>query len=67
MDIIEEMEEKRQEFDKIESKIEEYQKSINELIDELKRLQGEYRLLVKMGYNQGILDEKGNPLEKEIE
>ena len=58
LDILKELDNKKQEFHKIEQ-------NIMNLQDELKRLQGEYRLLVKMGINDGILDEKGQIIEKE--
>lgn len=65
MDIIQEIEKKREEFSNIEDKIQQQQKLVNELFDELKRLQGEYRLLVRMGKEEGILDEQGNIINKE--
>lgn len=63
MEIVQEMEKRKGSFAQVENKIQEHQKAITELTDELKRLQGEYRLLVQMGVNEGILDEQGNVKE----
>lgn len=38
------------------------QKGIQELNDEMNRVQGEHRLLVELGKEQGILDESGNAI-----
>lgn len=65
MDIINELENKKQEFEKVEDNIQQQQQVVNNLVDELKRLQGEYRLLVKMGQEQNLLDNEGNIIKGE--
>ena len=67
MEIVQEMEKRKVIFGQIEAKIQEHQKEITELTDELKRIQGEYRLLVQMGVDQGIVDEQGNLIENKEE
>lgn len=65
MDILNELENKKQEFEKVEDNIQQQQQVVNNLVDELKRLQGEYRLLVKMGQEQNLLDNEGNIIKGE--
>ena len=58
MDVLKELENKKQQFTEVEDQIQ-------QLTDELKRIQGEYRLLVQMGKEQGLIDENGKIVEKE--
>lgn len=58
MDILKLMEEKEQEFSALQSKA-------REVNDELIMIQGEYRLLRKLGIKEGVLDVEGNPLKPE--
>jgi predicted nucleic acid-binding Zn-ribbon protein len=58
----------QEEFEEIKK---EKQQTVNNIVDEQKRLQGERRILVAMGEEHGILevDEKGNitPIEQSEE
>lgn len=65
MDVLQEMESKKQQFSNIEDRIQEHQNTINELKDELKRLQGDYRMLVRLGQEQGLIDDQGNIVSEE--
>jgi hypothetical protein len=58
MDILKLMKEKEQEFSALQSKA-------REVNDELIMIQGEYRLLRKLGIKEGVLDVEGNPLKPE--
>ncbi len=58
MDILKLMKEKEQEFSALQSKA-------REINDELIMIQGEYRLLRKLGIKEGVLDVEGNPLKPE--
>ena len=58
MDILKLMKEKEQEFSALQSKA-------REVNDELIMIQGEYRLLRKLGIKEGVLDVEGNPLKLE--
>lgn len=58
MDILKLMKEKEQEFSALQSKA-------REVNDELIMIQGEYRLLRKLGIKEGVLDIEGNPLKPE--
>lgn len=58
MDILKLMKEKEQEFSVLQSKA-------REINDELIMIQGEYRLLRKLGIKEGVLDVEGNPSKPE--
>lgn len=67
MDIVTQMESLKQRFDEVQKLVTSKQQELVELVDEQKRMQGEYRLLLQMGIDQGILDNRGNPVVKEGE
>lgn len=58
MDILKLMREKEQEFSALQSKT-------REINTELLMLQGEYRLLRELGIEQGVLNESGDPIDKQ--
>ena len=65
MNIIEKMQQKEQAFDQVKKVIADLEAQIDEYKDEMKRLQGEYRLLVEIGQEEGILDENGQLIVEE--
>ncbi len=74
IDIISKINKTKENFDNFQNIINERllnikktEQEINELIDEQKRIQGEYRLLVSIGQELKLLDTEGNPLNEEID
>ena len=59
------MQQKEQAFDQVKKVIADLEAQIDEYKDEMKRLQGEYRLLVEIGQEEGILDENGQLIVEE--
>jgi len=64
MNIIKRMEEVKTKYDNLLKARENLKNQISSLEDEEKRMQGEYRLLISLGVEEGILDEKGNLIVK---
>jgi hypothetical protein len=65
MEIINEMKEIKKQFNELNVALEKKNKERKEIEDELLRLQGEYRYLVRMGMKEGIIDEQGNLIKAE--
>lgn len=64
MKIVEKIQEISVKFKNIQEVITMRQQEINQLSDESKRLQGEYRLLIEMGKEAGVVDEEGNIIKE---
>ena len=67
MNIIEELTKVENLFKENQEKLNQKQKEIVEIEDELKRLQGEYRVLVKFGQEQGLIDDNGVIIKESTE
>jgi hypothetical protein len=72
MNILQKMKEKEAVYENLKSAIEERdniiktnQAEINEIVDAIKRTQGEYAMLTEIGRETGVLDESNNPIEVE--
>lgn len=62
MDIINKLDSVKERHDQVAAELQKLQERANQFVDESKRLQGEFRLLVELGQAEGILDEEGNPV-----
>jgi len=67
MDIVKKIENAKSNFDKLKQTVENKRSEIAEIEDEIKRLQGEYRVLVEMGKEQGVVDESGKVIKTDTE
>ena len=59
MDIVKKMEGLRQNY-------EHNQRVISELMEQQKRLEGAYAILLEIGIEQGVVDSNGNPINPEV-
>jgi len=64
MNILKRMEEVKTKHESLQRAKENLKNQILSLEDEEKRMQGEYRLLISLGVEEGIIDDKGNPIVK---
>ena len=49
------------------NKINRLEDEISHILTEMAKCQGEYRLLIELGQEQGLIDEDGNIVEQEVE
>ncbi len=67
MDILKKIEQLKLNYDIQNDLIDQKKKEIEDITDEMKRMQGEYRLLVQLGKEQGLIDEEGNIIHQNDE
>ena len=65
MDIIQKINELKENFVNNQRAIENHKKEINVLLDNQKRMQGEYNILLELGQETGVLDENGDAVFEE--
>lgn len=63
MDLIKKIEETNTSYKKLQNMLDEKEKEMVRITDELKRLQGSYRTLIQLGVEDGVLDETGKPIK----
>jgi hypothetical protein len=66
MEILKEIKRVQETYREIQEKQEALSKQMQSNQNEMLSLNGEYRLLVREGVKQGLLDENGNIIEKEV-
>lgn len=62
MDFVAELERISKLYEQMVEKAQQLEREREGLLDECKRLQGEYRVILRLGQEQGVLDEAGNPV-----
>ncbi len=67
MNILSKMEQKEKEFEQINESIKQKENEINQLIQDRTEIQGAYKLLLELGFEEGIIDKDGKIInEKEV-
>lgn len=65
MKIVEKMEALKKRFDYSIKEFEELQSRISEIQNEQRTMQGEYKVLLELGIEAGVLDMDGNPITQD--
>lgn len=64
MDIVAKLNGRREKFENIKGLKEAREREIQQMDEELRLVQGEYRMLIELGKEMGILDNEGNPIQR---